>query len=115
MRTLLVLLGFAVVALVFANPDRASARSLESVIAVEASQTTVIAASAAVDQAEHCAHVPCANSAHSHSSGPCAAHSFVLIGDGWVTPGFVSAGSIGRKNDRYAGRTLLPPVPPPLA
>lgn len=115
MRTLLVLLGLLLVALIFANSDRASATSLEGVAAVLSAKASVIAAPADLDQAEHCAHVPCANNAHSHSPGPCAAHSFVAIGEGWVAPALVSAGSIGLKNDSFVGRTLLPPVPPPLA
>ncbi|MEQ1866872.1 MAG: hypothetical protein ABL996_19715 [Micropepsaceae bacterium] len=115
MRTILVLLGAVVLALFFANPDRASAAPFEGVVAVEAGKAPVFAATAGVEQTEHCAHVPCGNSAHSHSSGPCSVHSFVAIGDGWVAPDFVAAVSIGLKNDRHSGLSLLPPVPPPLA
>lgn len=115
MRTILYLLGAVAVALFFAQPDRVSAASSEGVVAFEAGKTSDLAATVGVEQMEHCAHVPCANSAHSHPSGPCSAHSFVAIGDGWVAPDFVAAVSIGLKNDRYSGLSLLPPVPPPLA
>ncbi len=115
MRTILVLLGAVVLALVFANPDRASAAPFEGVVAAEAGKSSVFASTAGVEPMEHCAHVPCANGAHSHSSGPCSVHSFVAVGDGWVAPDFVAAVSIGLRSDRHSGLTLLPPVPPPLA
>lgn len=115
MRTFLALLGVVVMALFFANADRVSEASLESVVALDAVKASVSVAPAGVEQAGHCAHVPCANSAHTHLPGPCAAHSFVAIGDGWIVPDFLAVASVALKNDRYTGRTLLPPVPPPLA
>jgi len=115
MRTFLVLLGAVVLALFFANPERASAASFEGVVAVEAGEASVFVTTAGVEQVEHCAHVPCTNGAHSHSPGACSVHTFVAIGDGWIAPDFVAAVSIGLKNDRHSGLTLLPPVPPPLA
>ena len=106
--------GLVVVALFFANSDRASASSFESVLAVETSEISVAMTSVDTDEpAAHCAHVPCANAAHPHSS--CTAHSSFVMGGGLIGPDFLAAEPVALTHDRNVGRTLVPPVPPPLA
>ena len=113
MRTLLFSLVVALVGLFSASSSNASATSVVGKTAVETTTVAVAALVAIADNEEHCAHVPCANGAHSHSS--CSTHSFVVIGEGGTSLNFNATASIASKADRFGGRTLLPPVPPPLA
>lgn len=115
MRTLFLSLGLVLLAMVFAGSDRASAGSFESATVSQTAVSEITVASVQAEPAEHCAHIPCTNAAHSHTSGACAAHSFVAIGEGFLGPDYVAADVIGLKHERHAGLTLLPPVPPPLA
>ena len=114
MRTFLISFVVVLVALIFANGNNASAMASGENTAVESSASLIASVSAASDQAEHCGHIPCANSAHSHASSSCSAHSFVAMGDDWIALSFHSAASIVPKTSHFVGRTLLPPVPPPL-
>ena len=115
MRSLLISFVVVLVALLFASPDIASAMSFGVNIATDTTKMSVIVQSADTDQSEHCAHIPCANGAHSHTSSTCSAHSFVANCDGCIALDFESTASISYKNDHCVGLTLLPPVPPPLA
>lgn len=64
---------------------------------------------------EHCPHVPCPNTSHNHLPGGCVGHSFVSTA-ALETPGMaVTDGRVAFEHDDASGRTLLPPVPPPLA
>lgn len=82
--------------------------------AVSVSVTPSSASVAALATGGHCHHIPCSDKNHSHLSGGCAGHSFV--------PAFVfdapcltlSAGRFAFSDETASGRTLLPPVPPPL-
>lgn len=64
----------------------------------------------------HCQHVPCSNTRHSHSApGGCAGHTFVTAFV-FATPFVAVVGNrVEFTRDDSDGRTLLPPVPPPLA
>lgn len=113
MRALWFVLTLVLGALFLALPERATATALASADVVDNVASSAVAEEA-VPESNHCAHVPCTNAAHSHASGSCAAHSFIVLGAGWGIPRLASGAVIGFKHDRYVGRTLLPPVPPPL-
>jgi hypothetical protein len=63
----------------------------------------------------HCQHVPCSDSSHNHMPGGCVGHSFVPQSS-FESPRIATAKRrVAFTHDDSNGRTLLPPVPPPLA
>jgi hypothetical protein len=63
----------------------------------------------------HCQHVPCSDSTHNHTPGGCSGHSFVPA-FAFESPRIaIVKRRVAFTHDDSNGRTLLPPVPPPLA
>lgn len=113
MRSLIAIAAFLLALFVAAAPVEAT-RVSDGEAAVAADATQSAAGVIAVTTDGHCQHVPCSDSTHNHMPGGCAGHSFV--------PAFAfESPRIAMAKRRFAfthdvlnGRTLLPPVPPPL-
>lgn len=82
---------------------------------VDTAADTTTADTTATAPAGHCPHVPCPNTAHSHTPGGCTGHSFVPSIAFETSHAAVAVGRAAIKHENIRGRTLLPPVPPPLA
>lgn len=63
----------------------------------------------------HCQHVPCSDTTHNHMPGGCTGHSFVPAFTFETPRVAVSRRLVAFANEISDGRTLMPPVPPPLA
>lgn len=69
---------------------------------------------AAVTTGGHCQHVPCSDTTHNHVPGGCAGHSFVHAFAFEAPRVAIAKRCVAFADDTSNGRTLLPPVPPPL-
>ena len=84
-------------------------------LAVAAGDAQSVSDLSAVTSGGHCQHVPCSDSTHNHTLGGCAGHS-VFPAFAFETPYFTTADiRVAFTCEDSSGRTLLPPVPPPLA
>lgn len=82
-----------------------------------------VAADVAADAADltagsargHGYHIPCTDTTHDHASCGCTGHS-VIPTLAFGTPSVIDSNTrVTFTNDLANGRTLVPPVPPPLA
>lgn len=114
MRCLVAIAGLLLALLFAAAPaEAASMAGSDTSIAASASQDgsdVTVSASAG-----HCPHVPCPDSSHEHVPGGCVGHSFVADTALQMPRIALSDGRVAFEHEDASGRTLLPPVPPPLA
>jgi hypothetical protein len=61
-----------------------------------------------------CDHVPCPNPAHQHSPSGCHAHSFLMVSPLEALIAAETESRVAIADEAATGRTLMPPVPPPL-
>ncbi|MEQ1867987.1 MAG: hypothetical protein HOP13_03330 [Alphaproteobacteria bacterium] len=114
MRSLIAIAAFLLALFVAAAPVEAMCGSGgEAAVAAGATQSAVDVI--AVATGGHCQHVPCSDSTHDHMPGECAGHSFVAT-FAFESPRIaIAKRRVAFTHDNFNGRTLLPPVPPPLA
>ena len=108
MRVLLIIVGIVLALALGAAPsDRLVAGAPDApVYAAIADATNAFA--------PHCDHFPCSDAAHAHAPCVCA---FAFVSGQALGPADVdfTFARIWFSDDSITGRTLLPPVPPPLA
>jgi hypothetical protein len=102
-------------ALLFAAAPVEAACVSDGESAVAAGPAQSKADGAAFATGGHCQHVPCSDSTHNHMPGGCTGHSFVPA-FAFESPRItIAKRRVAFTHDISNGRTLLPPVPPPLA
>lgn len=109
MRILLIIVGLLIV---LAAPSQAQAGGND--VARDASVYAVAAPSES--HTNHCQHVPCDSGCEAMQHAPCACGAFAHFGNPHGQAGVVARASerIAFDDETLTGRSLLPPVPPPL-
>ena len=114
MRSLVAIAGLLLALFFAAAPAEAtSVAGDDAAVAVSASQSPSDVTVSALP--EHCPHVPCPNTSHDHLPGGCVGHSFLSTAALEAPRVALAQGRVASEHDDAGGRTLLPPVPPPLA
>lgn len=114
MRSLISIAAFLLALFIAAAPVEAACAS-NGETAVTAGTTQGAGGVIAVATGGHCQHIPCSDSTHNHMPGGCEGHSFVPT-LAFPSPRVaIAKHRVAFTHDASNGRTLLPPVPPPLA
>lgn len=114
MRSLFAIAAFLLVLFVSAAPVEAvCVGGGEPAVVADATQS--VGEVAAVATGGHCQHVPCSDSTHNHMPSGCSGHSFVPAFAVEAPRVATAKRGLAFTHDLSNGRTLLPPVPPPLA
>lgn len=114
MRSLLTIAAL-LLALFFAAAPAEAACADGIDVTVAAGDAQDVSDLSAVASGGHCQHVPCSDSTHNHTLGGCAGHS-VFPAFAFERPYLMAADiRVAFTCEDSSGRTVLPPVPPPLA
>jgi hypothetical protein len=114
MRTLLTIAALMLSLLVSAaSAEAACANGVDQAVAADvAADVAELTAGPALG---HGHHIPCTDTTHDHASCGCTGHSVIAM-FAFGTPSLIDSNTrVTFANELANGRTLVPPVPPPLA